>query len=145
MPTARVHEEARNSGSGSIGLEHEELTGQIIGAAVEVHKTLGPGYVEAIYENALAVELRGRNLPFQRQLSVPVMYRGSEVGLHRLDLLVADLIVVELKAIKALDDVHFAIARSYLRALGRRHGLLLNFAKPTLEVRRVIASESRSH
>ena len=124
-----------------MSLEHEELTGQIIGAAIEVHKTLGPGYVEAFYENALALELRARSIPFQRQLTVPVLYRGTEVGLHRLDLLVAKLIVVELKAIRALDDVHFAVARSSLRAVGKEHGLLLNFAKTTLDVRRVIASE----
>ena len=65
-------------------LPHEELTGQIIGAAIEVHKALGPGFVEAIYENALAIELRARNIPFQRQLSVSILYRGAEVGLHRL-------------------------------------------------------------
>ena len=76
---------------------------------------------------------------FQRQLTVPVLYQGVEVGLHRLDLYVADLIVVELKVVKELDDVHFAVVRSYLRALGREHGLLLNFAKPTIEARRVIA------
>ena len=63
-----------------MSLTHEELTGQIIGAAIEVHKTLGPGYLEAIYENALALELRARSIPFQRQLTVPVLYRGSEVG-----------------------------------------------------------------
>ena len=124
-----------------MSLEHEELTGRIIGAAIEVHKALGPGYLESIYENALALELRIDDLPFQRQVTVPVLYRGSEVGLHRLDLFVADLIVVELKAIKAIEDAHFAVARSYLRAVGREHGLILNFAKPTLEVKRVIASE----
>ena len=80
-----------------MSLEHEELTGQIIGAAIEVHKTLGPGYLETVYENALALELRARSIPFQRQLTVPVSYRGSEVGLHRLDLLVANLVVVESK------------------------------------------------
>ena len=122
-------------------LEHEELTGRIIGAAIEVHKALGPGYIEAIYENALVLELRAHGVPFQRQLSVPVLYRGTEVGLHRLDLYVADTIVVELKAIKALEDIHFAVARSYLRAVGREHGLLLNFAKMTLEAKRVIAAE----
>ena len=122
-------------------LEHEELTGRIIGAAIEVHKALGPGYIEAIYENALVLELRAHGVPFQRQLSVPVLYRGTEVGLHRLDLYVADTIVVELKAIKALEDIHFAVTRSYLRAAGREHGLLLNFAKVTLEAKRVIAAE----
>lgn len=73
-------------------------------------------------------------------MAVPILYRGSEVGLHRLDLLVADLVVVELKAIKALEDLHFAVVRSYLRATCCEHGLILNFAKPTLEIKRVIAS-----
>ena len=99
-------------------LEHEELTGQIIGAAIEVHKTLGPGYVETVYENALALELRARNIPFQRQLTVPVVYRGSEVGLQLRH-------------------------RSFLPA-GRGTGAWtpLNFAKITLEVKRVIASDA---
>ncbi len=122
-------------------LQHEELTGRIIGAAIEVHKALGPGYLEVVYENALAIELRARDIPFQRQLTVPIVYRGSEVGMHRLDLFVDDLIVVELKAVKALEDVHFAVVRSYLRAIGREHGLILNFARPTLEVKRVIAPD----
>lgn len=123
-----------------MALEHEELTGEIIGAAIEVHRQLGPGFLESVYENALVIELRHRGIPFARQLAVPVMYRGAEVGLHRLDLFVADEIVVELKAVKELVPKHFAVVRSYLRAVGREHGLLLNFAKPTVTVKRVIAS-----
>jgi GxxExxY protein len=121
-------------------LEHEELTGQIIGAAIAVHRALGPGFVESVYEESLAVELRARAIGFTRQLAVPVCYRGVEVGLHRLDLLVADEIVVELKAVKSVDDAHFAVLRSYLRAVDRKHGLILNFARHTLQVRRVWAS-----
>lgn len=120
-------------------LEHEDLTGQIIGAAIEVHRTLGPGFLESIYENALAIELRRRAIPFVRQLSVPVLYRGAEVGIHRLDMFVCDLIVVELKTSRKLADIDFVIVRSYLRAVEREHGLLLNFAKPTLETKRVHA------
>ena len=127
--------------SKEVKLEHEELTGEIIGAAIEVHRTLGPGFLESVYETALVVELRHCGLRFERQLSVPIVYRGVEVGLHRIDLFVADEIVVELKAIKELVNEHFAIVRSYLRAAGRDHGLLLNFAKPTLEVKRVFAGE----
>jgi len=118
-------------------LAHEELTGQIIGAAIEVHKALGPGFLESIYENALAIELRHRKIPYSRQLAVPVYYRDSEVGFHRLDLFVANQIVVELKTCKDLVDAHFVTVRSYLRAVGQQHGLLLNFAKPTLEIKRV--------
>ena len=118
-------------------LESEELTGRIIGAAIEVHKELGPGFLESLYENALCVEFRRRKIPFARQLSVPVLYHGVEIGLHRLDLLVFEEIVVELKAVRRLDDIHFVTVRSYLHALGKEHGLLLNFAKTTLEVKRV--------
>jgi len=120
-------------------LEHEELTGLIIGAAIKVHRTLGPGFLESIYENALAIELRQQDIPFSRQLSVPVLYRGAEVGLHRLDMFVDNLIVVELKTSKRLADIDFIVVRSYLRAVNREHGLLLNFATPTLEAKRVLA------
>jgi len=118
-------------------LESQEETGKIISAAIEVHKELGPGFLESVYENALAIELRARKIPFQRQRAVPVLYKGVEVALHRIDLLVFDRIVVELKAIKTLENVHFVVVRSYLRAIGRGHGLLLNFSKPTLEMKRV--------
>jgi len=125
-------------------LEREELTGSIIGAAIAVHRELGPGFLETVYDNALIVEMRNRRIAFQRQVCVPILYRGVEVGLHRLDLFVADEVVVELKAIEEITDVHFAIVRSYLRATGRKHGLILNFAKPTLEVKRVLASPGPS-
>lgn len=121
-----------------MALEHEELTGSIIGAAIAVHRELGPGFLEAVYDNALAIELRTRGIPFARQVCVPVVYRGVEVGSHRLDLFVANEIVTELKAVKEIADHHFAVVRSYLRASGRNHGLIVNFAKATLEVKRVM-------
>ena len=120
-------------------LEFEDLTHKIIGAAIEVHRKLGPGFLESIYENALGIELRKRNIPFERQVEIPVNYDEEEVGRHRLDMLVAGCIVVELKAIKQLQDVHFVVVRSYLRATRCEHGLLLNFAKVKLEPKRVIA------
>jgi len=123
-----------------MALEHENLTGKIIGAAIEAHRQPGPGFIESIYENALVHELRKRGLKFEQQLETPVLYDGDvEVGRHRLDLFVENKIVVDLKAISELQDVHFAIVRSQLRAVKRKHGLLLNFAKVTLEVKRVIA------
>jgi GxxExxY protein len=125
-----------------VALEHEDLTGKIIGAAIEVHRALGPGFIESIYENALVVELDCRQMKFQRQLTVPVKYRDVEVGLHKLDLLVEGLIVVELKAVKQITNVHFAVVRSYLHALDKNHGLILNFSKRTLETKRVIVDDS---
>lgn len=123
-----------------MALEHGELTERIIGAAIEVHRRLGPGFLESVYENALIIELSKRGLAVRDQFEVIIDYEGVEVGRHRLDLLIEDTIVVELKAIKNLEDIHFAVVRSYLKASGRKHGLLLNFAKVTLEVRRVIAA-----
>lgn len=118
-------------------LAHEGLTHDIIAAAIEVHSRLGPGFLETVYEAAMSIELTCRGIPFKRQHVVPLSYRGQSVGSHRLDLLVADTIVVELKAIKALEDVHFAVVRSYLRACECEHGLLMNFAGCRLEVKRV--------
>ncbi len=116
---------------------HEGLTGRIIGAGITVHKALGPGFVESVYENALSIELGRLDIPFQRQLQVPVYYRDTRVGTHRLDLLVDGVVVVELKAVKEILNPHFVVLRSYLRAADSGHGLILNFAQPTLEVKRV--------
>ncbi len=121
-------------------LEHKALTEQIIGAAIEVHRRLGPGFLESVYEKALIIELRKRGLALQNQMDVIITYDAEEVGAHRLDLLVEDTIVVDLKAIRNLEDIHFAIVRSQLKAVDRKHGLLLNFAKIKLEAKRVIAS-----
>jgi len=121
-------------------LAHGELTHDIIGAAMTVHRSLGPGFIESIYSNAIAIELRRRGLVHQREHKISVRYGDIDVGYHRLDLLVERAIVVELKAVKRLEDVHFVVVRSYLRAAGLEHGLLMNFAAATLEVRRVLAS-----
>ena len=114
------------------------MSNQIIGAAIKVHKELGPGFLESIYEEALKVELSKNELDFASQMEVQIEYLGVPVGLHRLDLLVQNEVIVELKAVKELSDIHFAQLRSYLKATGMKVGLLLNFSKPTLEVRRVV-------
>lgn len=120
------------------GLEYEQLTEKIIGCAIEVHKKLGPGFIESIYENAFIVELEKKQLGLERQKEVTIEYDGVEVGRHRLDFIIEDTIVVELKAVKNIEDIHFAIVRSYLKALGKKHGLLINFSKKVLEAKRVI-------
>ena len=94
-----------------MALELEDITGAVIGAAIEVHRALGPGFLESVYEAALAVELEFRCVPFARQVPVTVRYRGVDVGLHRLDLFVADSIVVELKAVREFTPEHFAVVR----------------------------------
>ena len=123
-------------------MEHEELTGKIIAAGIEVHRELGPGFLESVYENALVIELQRAGLKVEPQRVVVIRYRGVVVGTHRLDLLVEDLIVVELKAIKSIEPVHFAVLKAHLKATGRRHGLILNFANITLEVKRARGSHA---
>ncbi len=118
--------------------QFEVLSSRIIEAAIHVHKELGPGYLESIYENAMKVALRKRGIRFEYQREIKVFYEGEEVGLHRLDLIVDGEIAVELKAIKALEDVHFAQVRSYLKATGLHVGLLLNFNAPTLVIKRIV-------
>ena len=122
-------------------LEYKELTEKIIGAAIQVHQQLGPGFIESIYEKALMIEFRKRGLQVKEQQEVIVKYDDIEVGRHRLDLFVEGSIVIELKAIKDLEDIHFAIVKSYLKSVGKKHGLLLNFAKVKLEIKRVIYDE----
>ena len=122
----------------SPGHEFEPLSGRILEAAVNVHRILGPGFLESVYENALVVALNQRAIRFESQREVRISFEGHDVGLHRLDLLVEDQIVVELKAVKALDDIHFAQLRSYLKATSLHVGLLLNFNSPTLVAKRVV-------
>jgi len=123
-------------------LEHEELSGRIIAAAIQAHRTLGPGFLESIYEGALCMELTKRAVRFERQRRVAVLYDGVTIGEHHLDLFVEGEMIVELKAIKAIVDAHFALVRSYLKAVRRRHGLILNFGRPRLDIRRVISGSS---
>jgi GxxExxY protein len=114
-----------------------ELSGHIIGCSFTVLNTLGAGFLEKVYENALALELRKAGLAVVQQRGVQVMYDGSVVGEYFTDLLVEDEIVVELKAVKALDETHRAQCINYLKATGLRLGLLLNFGMPRLEIKRV--------
>jgi GxxExxY protein len=104
-----------------------ELTKRIIGCAVEVHRALGPGLQERTYENAMAIELRDQRLPFDRQVSVPVAYKGEWVGDYRLDLVVSDTVVVEIKSVERGDPLFEAQLLAYLRASGKHIGLLINF------------------
>lgn len=114
-----------------------DLTGRILAAAINVHKSLGPGYLESIYEEALAIELEYQEISFERQTALPIYYREKKIGEHRLDLLVEKKVVVELKAVSEIEKIHFAIVRSYLKALNLQHGLLLNFSTIPITIKRV--------
>jgi GxxExxY protein len=129
-----MSQESRNSGK---DLRDSAITDSIIAAAIAVHRELGPGFIESVYEQALAVEFALRGVAFVRQKPVPLFYRDHQIGEHRLDFLVEDKIVVELKAIDSLEKVHFAIVRSYLKACGLADGLILNFSSMPLTVKRV--------
>lgn len=118
--------------------QFDGLSKKIIGVAIEVHKELGPGFLESIYEEALKVGMSKHKFQFEAQKEIKIEYLGVEVGLHRLDLIIENKIVVELKAVKEFTDIHFAQLRSYLRATGLKVGLLFNFAKPTLEIKRIV-------
>jgi len=134
---------------GTNGRENEDsaLTYAIIGAAMEVHRTLGPGFMEAVYEEALCVEMRSRGIPFTRQVQVSVDYKGINVGSGRLDLLVDDSVIVELKAVDAIGPIHIAQMLSYLRITRHSLGLILNFNVRALRdggIERVALSPSLS-
>ena len=128
-----MNEESRKAGR---ILRDSETTQQIIAAAIRVHRALGPGFLESIYEEALAVEFALSGIQFVRQYPVPLFYRDHQIGEHRLDFLVEGKIVVELKAVSRLEDIHFAIGRSYLKAISLEDGLLFNFATVPLTIKR---------
>ena len=122
------------------GEDTDALTERIIGCAFAVSNGLGCGFLEKVYENALAHELRKAGLNVQQQWPVRVHYDGQVVGDYVADLLVEGRVLLELKAVKELDDAHMAQCLNYLNATGLRLCLLLNFAKPRVEVRRVVRS-----
>lgn len=127
-------------GRGPMDPRAEEAAHIVIGAAIEVHRLLGPGYLESVYEQALAVELKLRGVPFARQVVFALDYKGHAVGEGRLDFLVDDCRIVELKAVDALVPIHIAQAISYLKATKHRLALLINFNVPVFKdgIKRVV-------
>jgi GxxExxY protein len=117
------------------------LTGDIIGAAMEVHNQLGPGFLESVYDEALAVELTQRKIRFERQKELPVFYKQELIKKFVCDFLVDGRVIVEVKAIKALGEIDRMQLTSYLKASGVEIGLLLNFAEKSLDFKRVIFSK----
>jgi GxxExxY protein len=118
-------------------LTARELTARIIACVIEVHRTLGPGFLEKIYRRALTIELMEHGFAVEFEKEVCVWYRGREVGRHRLDLLVEGQVIVELKTVEALGKVHYAQVRSCLRASGAPVALLVNFAGDRADFRRL--------
>ena len=120
--------------------EAERAMHVTIGCAIAVHRSLGPGFLESIYRRAMSIELESRNIAYQRERSIDVTYRGIAIPGQRVDLIVGGLIVVELKAISGFEETHRAQVISYLRTLGLRGGLLINFRVRVLKdgLRRIV-------
>ena len=114
-----------------------QITKKIIGCAYKVSNTLGAGFLEKVYENALVLELRKSGMHTDQQHPIKVLYEGVIVGEFAADILVENLVLIELKAIKALDDIHLAQCLNYLRATGLHVCLLINFGAPKVEIRRI--------
>ena len=123
------------------GYAYSDVTGAVIGCAIEVHSILGTGFQEVVYQRALAVEMESRGLSFAREWEMPIFYKERQVGTRRVDFLVDEKVVVELKAIGELERVHLAQAINYLEAFRLEAGLLLNFGAAKLEFRRVVNSQ----
>jgi GxxExxY protein len=131
---------ATQASSGTFELVHKELAREIVGAAIEVHRHLGPGQLERVYQAALEHELELRAMPFRRQVPVPMLYKGKAVGEFFLDLVVDGKVIVEVKAVERYSPLFTAQVISYLRATKLRLGLLINFNAPVLwrGVRRIV-------
>jgi GxxExxY protein len=123
-----------------------ELTGKIIGCAMEVHKTLGNGFQEVIYQRALSIEMKMQGLSFEREKELPLQYKGFNIGTRRVDFFVEEKIMVEIKAVKELEDVHLAQAINYLEAYSMDIGLLINFGNISLQFKRVMKpNKNKNH
>ena len=130
-----------NKGKGERGkrgkTELDDLVYRVIGCMIEVHKELGPGFIEKVYRRSAEIELKYQGIRFESEQEITLEYRGEKVGVHRLDLFVEGQLVVELKTVETLHKKHYAQVRSYLKAVGRPVGLLVNFADFQLDARRV--------
>ncbi len=118
-------------------MKYQEITHRIIGCAMKVHTTLGNGFQEVIYQRALAIEFKLQGLTFQREMEMEVRYEGQHIGTRRVDFFVENQIMVELKALIQLEDVHLAQAMNYCQAYNLPIGLLINFGSKSLQFKRV--------
>jgi GxxExxY protein len=121
-----------------------ELTGRIIGCAMEVHRIMGNGFQEVVYQRCLSIEMATQGISFSREHEMELLYKGNSVGTRRVDFLVEGEIMVELKAVSHLEDVHLAQAINYLEAYGLNIGLLINFGNTSLQFKRVSKPNRKS-
>ena len=124
--------------------KYSELTSKIIGCAITVHKKLGNGFQEVIYQRALAIEMGLSGIEFSREFEMPIFYRDEQIGTRRVDFLIEGVVYVELKAITKLEDVHFAQAINYLEAYNLEVGLLINFGEMSLNFKRLTNKKFKS-
>jgi GxxExxY protein len=126
-------------------MKYEDLTRRIIAAAMKVHSTLGNGFQEVIYQRAMEIEMPYHGLSFEREKEMSIFYRGHEIGTRRVDFFVEKLIMVELKAVIQMEDVHLAQAMNYLEAYHMETGLLINFGAKSLQFKRVHNNKILDH
>jgi GxxExxY protein len=124
--------------------KYSELTSKIIGCAIEVHKILGNGFQEVIYQRALSIEMRLQGIDHQREIKMNIHYKNEMIGTRRVDFLIENIISVEIKAVIQLEDVHLAQAINYLEAYNIEVGLLINFGSKSLEFKRVMNKKYQS-
>jgi GxxExxY protein len=125
--------------------KHSEITEKIIGSAMKVHGTLGNGFQEVIYQRALQIEMNDAGLQFEREFNMPVYYKGRNIGERRVDFFVEKNIMVEIKAIVQLENVHLAQAKNYLEAFNMQVGLLINFGSTSLQFKRIENNKFRNN
>ena len=124
--------------------KYSALTSKIIGCAMEVHKQLGNGFQEVIYQRALAIEFSLQGIAFAREFEMPVLYKEEQIGTRRVDFFIEETVMVEIKALILLEDVHLAQAINYLEAYNMEVGLLINFGSKSLEFKRVMNKKTQS-
>jgi GxxExxY protein len=124
--------------------KHSDLTGKIIGCAMEVHRHLGNGFQEVIYQRALAIEMQQQGLSFSREHVMQIQYKGIDIGTRRVDFFIEEKIMLEIKAVIQLEEVHLAQAINYLEAYGLEIGLLINFGSRSLQFKRVMKPQKKT-
>jgi len=122
--------------------KYSDITSKVIGAALEVHKILGNGFQEVIYQRALEKEMHSQGLNFQREFEIPIFYKQDQIGIRRVDFMVENVVSIEIKALVQLEDVHLAQAINYLEACNMEVGMLINFGAKSLQFKRLINSKA---